>query len=170
MIPFVVQFISRDTAPETILYTEVANNYDDCYNKIVLYIKKKIDININYPSEFDDFNNLIWFSDSPMCNNDLFDYQIFYENKWIKPWTKQDIYNDILDLIEKLDIQNSIFISNDEFYITNDDEHFITNINDYKDENIEEKNIDKEVKEDKIVEPDIDFNKEFAKFLENINA
>ena len=83
-------------------------------------LKNNINAIIDYPSDIDDYSTIFWNNEYSMDNN-FFDYQNFYQNKWIKPWELQDIYEKVLDIIHQVDIQNSIYNSNN-YYDGDQDE------------------------------------------------
>jgi hypothetical protein len=98
------------TKPNTNSYLHlnfVCTSLDDCYNKLVINIKKEIILNIDYPDDLDEFTNIYWYANNVM-NNPIFEYTIFYKNQWSKPWPQQDIYDSVMQLIHDIDLQNSI--------------------------------------------------------------
>jgi hypothetical protein len=86
----------------------VCNDQDDCYNKIIVTVKNALQLSVNYPEDYEEFKNLIWYN-SISFDNEVFDYSILIEGKWIKPWTHQEIYDTICDIIHNIDLQNSIY-------------------------------------------------------------
>jgi hypothetical protein len=101
------------TKPKTSeLMTLIGTNLDDCLQKITLYLKTNLEMNIDYPYDFDEF--AVIYLDNCANKVDVFDYKIFYENNWIQPWSHQDIYENIVELIIKLDIQNMIIKQSEE--------------------------------------------------------
>jgi hypothetical protein len=84
----------------------IGNSLDNSLNNIVVELKKELYMDIDYPDDIDIFANSYWFDDNN--DKDIFTYFIFHNNEWKTPWTCQEIYDEILELINKLDIQNSI--------------------------------------------------------------
>lgn len=77
----------------------ICTSLDDCYNNLVINIKKNCVSTIDeYPDNLDEFMNNYLYAKNKM-NNPLFEYRIFYKNKWLKPWPQQDIYDSIINLI-----------------------------------------------------------------------
>jgi len=108
-IPIAINIITKK---EIILKTLTGTNLNDCLNKIIIELIPYFDMSIDYPIEYDDFIT-IYFNSCLYCENnvdDIFDYKIFNDNEWITPWSKQDIYDKILELINARDIQD--FITN----------------------------------------------------------
>lgn len=87
------------------LETFIGSNLDDCLQKIILYLKPNFEITIDFPGDYETFQNL--YSDPEMYKLKSFDYKI-YSGDWIKPWSEQEIYENIIELIHELDVQNSI--------------------------------------------------------------
>lgn len=110
---------------ETLTFT--CKSLDECENRLLVNLKNNIYANIDYPSDIDDYSTLFWNSEHSMDNN-FFDYQIFYQNKWIKPWELQDIYEKVLNIIYQVDIQNSIHNPNNYYDGDDSEENTIENI------------------------------------------
>ena len=98
----------------------VCNDLNDCYNKIIVAVKNMIQLNINYPSDYEEFKNLIWYNHISF-DNEVFDYSIFDEGKWVKPWSHQEIYESVCDIIHNLDLQNSIYNKKNTYDYNSDD-------------------------------------------------
>ena len=62
-------------------------------------------LNIDYPMELSDFEYL-WFNQS-YVNANAFTYKIFQENKWIEPWTLDEIYEDVLERMHNEEIKSA---------------------------------------------------------------
>ena len=97
----------------------VCTDLDDCYNKIIVTVKNMLLLNVNYPNDYEEFKNLIWYN-SISFDNEVFDYSIFTENKWLKPWTQQEIYDSVCDIIHNVDLQNSIYNKRNTYDYTSD--------------------------------------------------
>jgi hypothetical protein len=98
------------------------NDQDECYNKIIVTVKNALLLSVNYPGDYEEFKNLIWYN-GVSFDNEVFDYSIFIEGKWIKPWSQQEIYDAICDIIHNLDLQNSIYNKRNTYdYVSDSDE------------------------------------------------
>lgn len=86
----------------------ICNDIDECYNKLVVSIKNAIILNVDYPTDYEEFKNLIWYN-SISFDNEVFDYSIFIDGEWKIPWTHQEIYDKICEIIHTVDLQNSIY-------------------------------------------------------------
>jgi len=100
--------ITRPKIPKYETITFVCKSLDECENKLIVNLKNNINSNIDFPVDVDDYSTLFWNNEYSMDNN-FFDYQIFYKDKWIKPWELQDIYEKVINIIHNVDIQNSIY-------------------------------------------------------------
>jgi len=85
----------------------IFENLDECLNKIIITVKEHINKKIDYPSDLDEFRDIYWYQNNVMYNN-VFEYYIFINDEWKQPWTLQEIYDDVIDIIHKNDIQNAI--------------------------------------------------------------
>jgi hypothetical protein len=85
----------------------ICNDLEECKNKIIVTVKNIIFATIDYPLDITEFE-LLWYSDNYMDNR-VFDYNIFQNNEWIKPWSDQELYESILELIYTIDVQDSLF-------------------------------------------------------------
>lgn len=76
----------------------VCDNIDDAYTELVKYIVAHFTpLNIDFPLELDEFEN-IWFNQT-YVSADAFTYKIFHNNSWTEPWSRQDIYDDVLEIM-----------------------------------------------------------------------
>jgi hypothetical protein len=110
MIPMFITF-TRPKVPKYETLTFICQNLDECENKLIVSLKNNIFSNIDYPMDIDDYATLFWYNNDSM-DNDFFDYNIFYENNWVKPWKQQEIYEKVIDIIHTVDVQNSIYDPN----------------------------------------------------------
>lgn len=106
--------ITRPNFPKYETNTFVCSTLEECKNKLIINLKNTIYKQIDYPADVDDYVTLYWYADNAM-NNEFFDYQIFVDNKWSKPWTIQELYEIVINIINQVDIQNSIY-NNKNYY------------------------------------------------------
>jgi len=102
-IPIVIQLVKKNNCE---LSTFIGDNLELCLQKIVLYLKQNLDMNIDYPDNIDDFTPI--YLDNCLIKTHVFDYKIFINNDWTKPWTDQEIYEKIIEIIHNIDVQDSI--------------------------------------------------------------
>lgn len=104
---------TKPDIPKYETLTFICSTEEECYNKLIINIKNNITKEIDYPADLDDFTNLFWYNNNSMDNH-IFEYKIFKDNEWAQPWTYQELYDSVVDIIHNVDIQNSIY--NDKNY------------------------------------------------------
>jgi hypothetical protein len=106
--------VTRPDIPKYETITFNCSSIDECQNKLIVILKNIINKQIDFPSDVDDFVTNYWYNENAM-NNDFFDYNLFMDNKWMKPWTLQELYEIVINIINQVDIQNSIY-NNKNYY------------------------------------------------------
>ena len=109
-IPMFITF-TRPNVPKYETSTFSCSSLDECKNKLIINIKDNITSIIDYPNDLDDYSCLYWYNKNYMDNN-IFDYKIYYENNWIQPWSLQELYEDVINIIYQVDVQDSIYNDN----------------------------------------------------------
>ncbi len=106
-IPIAINIITKNNI---ILKTLQGTSLSDCLNKIIVELKPHFNMKVDYPLEYDDFISIYCSNCLQIKNNIdyIFDYKIYNDNEWIKPWEEQEIYEKILELINTEDIQDFI--------------------------------------------------------------
>ncbi len=105
----------------------IFENLDECLNKIIITVKDHINKKIDFPSDLDEFTNIHWYENNVM-NNEVFDYYIFINDEWKQPWSLQEIYEDVVDIIHKNDIQSAILDPRNQPDYESDEEDLDTNV------------------------------------------
>jgi hypothetical protein len=76
----------------------VCDNMDEAYIELIKYISAHFaSLEIDFPDNIDDFHN-IWFKQT-YVNMDVFNYKCFHNNRWVEPWSHDEIYDDILEAL-----------------------------------------------------------------------
>lgn len=85
------------------------NTLDECLNKIIITVKNHINKKNVFPNDLEEFTNIHWYEDN-ILNNNVFDYSIYIDtdNEWKQPWTLQEIYENVIEIINQIDIQNAL--------------------------------------------------------------
>ena len=108
-IPIAINIITKN---DIIFKTLIGTDLNDCLNKIIIELKIHFDMTIDYPVEYDDFESIyLNLINDVYCDtkkNYIFDYKIYDNNEWKKPWNEQEIYELIINLINAHDIQELI--------------------------------------------------------------
>lgn len=105
--------ITKPSIPKYEMDTFTFNTLEECKNKLIISLKNLILKEIDYPDDVDDFITNYWYNENSM-DNEFFDYKLFIDNNWSKPWTLQELYEIVINIINQVDIQNSIY--NDKNY------------------------------------------------------
>jgi len=113
--------ITKPNVPKYETITFVCNTLEECKNKLIVNLKNIIYKQIDYPDDVDDFVTIYWYNDNSM-DNDFFDYQLFIDNTWSKPWTLQELYENVTNIINQVDIQDSIYNNKNYYDYCSDDE------------------------------------------------
>ena len=88
---------------ETLTFT--CDNINNVYDKLINTLVKYLNIYVDFPDELSEFEYL-WF-DKQYTKLPIFTYNIYSDNTWNCPWDYQDIYNDILEKINDLEIKDA---------------------------------------------------------------
>ena len=107
-IPIVLQ-LTRDN--DCVLYTTTGNDINHCLHIISVYLKSHLTLNIDYPSDYDEFECL--YLENCSIKTKLIDYKIFSNNNWFQPWSLQEIYDYMLELINNNDIKDYLLKEDD---------------------------------------------------------
>ena len=101
--------------------TFICNNLNDAKNKLVNYLALELNkLNIDYPLNFEDLDRY-WFNDE-YVKAQIFSYQLFNNSNWSEPWDYQDLYDEILEIMNNYEIEHvpdftKLFSENDESII-----------------------------------------------------
>lgn len=107
LIPMYI-IVTKPTMQKYEKFEFICNSLDECYNKLIINFKNLIEMKADYPMDLDEFTLTYWHNDNSIHNN-IFDYSIFYKNKWQKLWTEQELYERVIEIIYNVDMQNSIY-------------------------------------------------------------
>jgi hypothetical protein len=119
-IPMFITF-TKPNIPKYETITFVCNTLEECKNKLIINLKNIINKQIDYPVDVDDFVTNYWYNDNAM-DNIFFDYQIFIDNKWSQPWILQELYEIVINIINQVDIQDSIYNDKNYYDYCSDDD------------------------------------------------
>ena len=84
---------------------EQFNKLEDILKWICTTLAKAFSkLQIDFPQDYEEFQ-LLWFK-SHYFKGDVFTYFLHNGNKFIEPWERQDIYEIVLDFMQKVDEEN----------------------------------------------------------------
>jgi len=88
---------------QTKILTDTGKDLEDIHNKIIYQIQEYVATFIDIPESYDDFIYKCWFAEIS-ADAEPFDYKIYNEGKWISPWTPEDLYNSVYEILHKLEL------------------------------------------------------------------
>ena len=101
-IPFIVIVCKPNKHKmQSTIITDVGKDLDDIKNKIVYIMQEEISVFDDIPDDYHRFISDSWYNEMS-ADIEPFEYKIFYENKWIKPWSIEEIYDTVCDVLHKL--------------------------------------------------------------------
>lgn len=83
--------------------TDSGKDLDDIRNKIVYIIQEEVSKFIDIPESYDDFIYKCWYSENS-ADAEPFDYKIYNEGKWISPWTSEELYDSVYEILHKMEL------------------------------------------------------------------
>ena len=104
--------------------TFICNDLHQAKTILLNYLSSNLNIlNIDYPLNLNELE-YYWF-DGNHVDASIFSYKIFDNTKWIEPWDKDEIYSELLEIMNKQEIENApdfskVFLENDDDNIDND--------------------------------------------------
>ena len=125
--------------------TFICNDLNHAHLILLNYLSSNLNIlNIDYPLNFDELD-YYWF-DGNNIDAKIFSYKIFDNTKWIEPWDYDELYSEILEIMNKQEIDEAPDFSklysenedNDNDNNINNDDNNINNDNDINKETLKE--------------------------------
>ena len=105
-IPFFLNYVKPNKHKiESKFITDIGLDLDDIRNKIVYLIQEQISHFDYLPTDYDEFISKCWYKDESV-DSDPFQYKIFNNNEWVSPWHLEDLYDDVYDILHKLELIN----------------------------------------------------------------
>ena len=101
---------------------EQFNKLEDALKWVCTTLAKSFNkLQIDFPQDYEEFQ-LLWFK-SQYFKGDVFTYFLHNGNKFIEPWERQDIYEIVLDFMQKVDEDNTEGIDEIEPEINEEEQH-----------------------------------------------
>ena len=88
---------------QTRIHTDSGKNLEDIHNKIIYLIQEEIVKFHDIPESYNDFIYKCWYADDS-ADAEPFDYKIYFEDKWITPWSIEEIYISVYEVLHKLEL------------------------------------------------------------------
>jgi len=123
LIPFFV-IITKPTKHkiQTKNYTDSGKNLEDIRNKIIYLIQEEVSKFSDIPDTYDEFIYKCWYV-KHSADAEPFDYKIFNEGKWTSPWTLEELYDSVYEILHKLELLSAYIndANKDEEAVDDDD-------------------------------------------------
>jgi hypothetical protein len=87
-------------------YTEIAKNIDDAKSIIIHIFQEYLSKFPILPTDYEEFIYKCWFADIS-ADTEPFQYKIYLDNKWETPWSNDDIYEEVYDILHKVELLNA---------------------------------------------------------------
>ena len=102
-IPFFIIFTKPNKHKiETIIISDKGTSLADIKNKLIYLIQEELSTISTLPENYSDLLPL-WYSNIS-ADSEPFDYKIFNEEEWSKPWALEDLYDGAYEVLYKLEL------------------------------------------------------------------
>lgn len=103
-IPFFV-VITKPTKHkiQTKSHTDSGKDLEDIHNKIIYLFQEEVSKFVDIPESYDDFIYKCWYLENS-ADAEPFDYKIYSDGKWISPWTSEELYESVYEILHKLEL------------------------------------------------------------------
>ena len=88
---------------KTITHTDSGKDLDDIRNKIVYIIQEEVSTFSDIPMDYNDFIYKCWYAEKS-ADSEPFDYKIYSNGKWTAPWTIEELYDSVYEILHKLQL------------------------------------------------------------------
>lgn len=96
----------------TKIINDIGKNMIEIKNKIVYIIQEeisKLKFNCDFPDSYEKFINTIWYNQLS-ADAEPFEYKIFNCNEWVSPWDIEDLFDEAVEILHKIDVLNAIIV------------------------------------------------------------
>ena len=110
MIGLFINFIKYNNSFNFENYTFICSDLNDAKQTLLNFLTKEfLYLKIDFPLLLEDFEYI--FLKNEYINTNVFTYKIFINNTWEEPWELQDIYTDVLDILQEIEYKKDIDFS-----------------------------------------------------------
>ncbi len=82
---------------------DTGKDIENIKNKIVYLLQEEFSkLNI-LPESYNDFISKVWY-ERMSADAEPFEYKIFEDGKWVSPWSHEEIYDMVYDVLHKLEL------------------------------------------------------------------
>lgn len=96
----------------TKVINDTGKNLEEVKNKIVYIIQEeisKLKFNCEFPDSYEKFINTIWYNEIS-ADAEPFEYKIFEHNNWVSPWDPEDLFDEAVEILHKIEVLNAIIV------------------------------------------------------------
>ena len=104
-IPYyiVINKVNKQMKMEQEFVHNGGTDLEDIKNKIIYVIQEKFQPFQDIPDNYDDFISKCWYLNYS-ADVEPFEYKIFDNGKWIEPWDAEELYDQVYDVLYKLEL------------------------------------------------------------------
>ena len=106
-IPFIIVFTKVNKQKiQTEIITESGKDIESIKQRLVYILQEKFSPFNNLPESYNEFIQSCWFVNNS-ADAEPFEYKIFENNKWTSPWSADDLYMDVYEILHKIELLNA---------------------------------------------------------------
>ncbi len=103
-LPFFIVFTKPNKHKiQTVITTDTGTDLDDVKNKLVYMIQEQFSTFNEFPESYEEFTNKFWYQ-FISADSEPFEYKVYSDKEWVQPWTNEDLYDQVVDILHKLEL------------------------------------------------------------------
>lgn len=99
----------------------ISDSLENIKKELIRILQEEFSVHSIIPDNYDEFVSSCWFSEKSI-DAEIFEYKIFYEGKWIAPWSIDELYNEVYDVLHKLELIGGYINEANGFYESDEEE------------------------------------------------
>ena len=123
-IPFFIIFTKPNKQKiKTFTITGTGTDLTNVNNKLINIIQEEFSKFNEFPDSYDDFISKQWYHNMS-ADAEPFEYKLFIDGSWLCPWTNEELYENVVEVLHKLEVFNALIIEankNEEEFDENDE-------------------------------------------------
>ena len=88
---------------EVKLHSDTGTDLEDIQKKLIYIIQEQISVFNDIPDNYNDFIYKCWYQEHS-ADAEPFVYKIFKDDEWITPWTIDELYESVYEILHKLEL------------------------------------------------------------------
>ena len=85
----------------------VGTDLEDIRKKIVYVLQEEFQPYHDIPQNYDEFISKCWYLNYS-ADVEPFEYKLFHNDKWSQPWDAEDLYDQVYDVLHKLELLGAL--------------------------------------------------------------